>query len=102
MHYADNGAFTGEISAPMLNELNIDYVVLGHSERREYFNETDETCNKKVKAAFKHNMTPILCCGETLEQRESGKFVEVLAAQITADLAGLSKEEAEKVVIAYE
>ncbi|MEG0134073.1 MAG: triose-phosphate isomerase [Clostridium sp.] len=102
MHFEEKGAFTGEIAPGMLEAMGVSYVVIGHSERREYFNETDEACNKKVKAAYAHNLVPILCCGETLEQRESGKFVEVLAAQITADLAGLSKEEAEKVVIAYE
>ena len=102
MHFEESGAFTGEVSPVMLEAMGIEYVVIGHSERREYFNETDETCNKKVKAAFKHNITPILCCGETLEQRESGKYVEVLAGQIKADLEGLAKEEAEKVIIAYE
>lgn len=102
MHFADNGAFTGEVSPAMLKELDIDYVVIGHSERREYFNETDEALNKKVKAAFAHNLTPILCCGETLEQRENGTTNEVVGAQIKADLEGLSPELAEKVVIAYE
>ena len=102
MHFEESGAFTGEVAPGMLEAMGVEYVVIGHSERREYFNETDETCNKKVKAALKHNITPILCCGETLEQRESGKYVEVLAGQIKADLEGLTKEEAEKVVIAYE
>ena len=80
----------------------VSYVVLGHSERREYFNETDEALNKKVKVAFAHNLIPILCCGETLEQREGGVTNEVVGAQIKADLAGLDKELAEKVIIAYE
>lgn len=102
MHFENNGAFTGEVSPVMLEAMGIKYVVLGHSERREYFNETDEALNKKVKAAFAHNMTPILCCGETLEQRENGTTNAVVGAQIKADLDGLSKELAEKVVIAYE
>ena len=102
MHFEEKGAFTGEVAPGMLEAMGVSYVVLGHSERREYFNETDETCNKKVKKAFEHNLIPMLCCGETLEQRESGKYVEVLAGQIKADMAGLTNEQAEKVVIAYE
>ena len=102
MHFENNGAFTGEVSPAMLKELDIDYVVIGHSERREYFNETDEALNKKVKAAFAHNLTPILCCGETLEERENGTTNEVVGAQIKADLEGLAPELAEKVVVAYE
>src|SRR5574344_1621059 len=73
MHFEEKGAFTGEISPLMLKELNIDYVVIGHSERREYFNETDETCNKKVLKALEVGIDPILCCGETLEERETDK-----------------------------
>ena len=102
MHFEENGAFTGEISPKMLEEMGIEYVVLGHSERRTYFNETDEAINKKVKAAFAHNITPIVCCGETLEQREAGVTDDFIACQIKVDIAGLAKEEAEKVVIAYE
>lgn len=102
MHFEEKGAFTGEIAPRMLEAMGVDYVVLGHSERREMFNETDEALNKKVKATFAHNMTPILCCGETLEQRENGTTNEVVGAQIKADLEGLSPELAEKVVIAYE
>lgn len=102
MHFEENGAFTGEVAPGMLEAMGIDYVVLGHSERREYFNETDEALNKKVKAAFAHNITPILCCGETLEQREAGVTDDFIACQIKVDLAGLTKEQAEKVVIAYE
>lgn len=102
MHFEESGAFTGEVAPGMLEAMGIDYVVLGHSERREYFNETDEALNKKVKAAFAHNITPILCCGETLEQRENGTTNAVVGAQIKADLEGLSKDLAEKVVIAYE
>ena len=102
MHFENSGAFTGEVSPVMLEAMGIEYVILGHSERREYFNETDEALNKKVKAAFAHNITPILCCGETLEQRENGTTNQVVGAQIKADLEGLSKELVEKVVIAYE
>ena len=101
-HFEDSGAFTGEVAPGMLEAMGVSYVVLGHSERREMFNETDEALNKKVKATFAHNMTPILCCGETLEQRENGTTNEVVGAQIKADLEGLSPELAEKVVIAYE
>ena len=86
----------------MLEAMGVSYVVLGHSERREYFNETDEALNKKVKAAFAHNLTPILCCGETLEERENGTTNDVVGAQIKADLEGLAPELEEKVVIAYE
>ena len=102
MHFEESGAFTGEVAPGMLEAMGIDYVVLGHSERREYFNETDEALNKNVKAAFAHNITPILCCGETLEQRENGTTNAVVGAQIKVDLEGLSKDLAEKVVIAYE
>ena len=102
MHFEEKGAFTGEIAPGMLEAMGVSYVVLGHSERREYFNETDEALNKKVKAAFAHNLTPILCCGETLEERENGTTNDVVGAQIKADLEGLAPELAEKVVIAYE
>ena len=102
MHFEENGAFTGEVAPGMLEAMGVDYVVLGHSERREYFNETDEALNKKVKKAFEHNLIPILCCGETLEERENGTTNAVVGAQIKADLEGLDKSLAEKVVIAYE
>lgn len=102
MHFEEQGAFTGEVSPVMLEAMGVDYVVIGHSERREYFNETDETCNKKVKAALAHNITPILCCGETLEQREAGVTDDFIACQIKVDMAGLTNEQAAKVVIAYE
>lgn len=101
-YFEEKGAFTGEISPGMLEAIGVDYVVIGHSERRQYFNETDFTVNKKVKAAFLHNIVPILCCGETLEEREANVTEEVVAKQIKLDLAGLSPELAEKVVIAYE
>ena len=102
MHYADNGAFTGEIAPNMLKELDIDYVVIGHSERREYFNETDETVNKKVLKALEVGIDPILCCGETLEEREAGKTKEVCKVQVEKALENVFKDDLEKVVIAYE
>ncbi|MDF2503713.1 MULTISPECIES: triose-phosphate isomerase [Clostridium] len=101
-HFEENGAFTGEISLKALQELGVQYVILGHSERRQYFNETDEALNKKVKAAFAHGIVPILCCGETLEEREANVTNEVTGKQIKLDLAGLNADEAAKVVIAYE
>ena len=101
-HFEEKGAFTGEISLKALEELGVQYVILGHSERRQYFNETDEALNKKVKAAFAHGITPILCCGETLAEREANVTNEVTGKQIKLDLQGLSKEDASKVVIAYE
>ncbi|MBS6023042.1 MAG: triose-phosphate isomerase [Paeniclostridium sordellii] len=102
MHYADNGAFTGEVSAPMLNELNIDYVVLGHSERRQYFNETNETVNKKVLKALEAGIDPILCIGETLEEREADKTKDKCRLQVEKALDNVSKDDMKKVVIAYE
>ena len=77
MHFEESGAFTGEISPVALADLKVDYVILGHSERRQMFNETDETVNKKVHAAFKHGLTPIVCCGETLDQHEAGQTCEM-------------------------
>ena len=102
MHFEEKGAFTGEVAPGMLEAMGVSYVVIGHSERREYFNETDEACNKKVKAAFAHNLTPILCCGESLEDRENGTTNAVIEAQIKVDIAGLTDEQAKKLVIAYE
>ncbi|NLK94422.1 MAG: triose-phosphate isomerase [Clostridiales bacterium] len=102
MHFEEKGAFTGEVAPGMLEAMGVEYVILGHSERRQYFNETDEALNKKVKAAFAHNLVPVLCCGESLEERENGTTNEIVGAQIKADLEGLSKELAEKVIIAYE
>lgn len=102
MHFEENGAFTGEISPVALNDLGVNYVILGHSERREMFAETDETVNKKTLAAFTHNLIPIVCCGETLEERESGKTNELVGAQVEKALAGLTEEQVKQTVIAYE
>lgn len=101
-YFEEKGAFTGEIAPRMLEALAIDYVIIGHSERRQYFNETDETVNKKLKAAFAHNIIPILCVGETLEEREADITGEVIGRQIKLDLAGLAADQVEKLVIAYE
>ena len=102
MHFADKGAFTGEISPVALEDLGVKYVILGHSERREMFNETDESVNKKVLAAFNHHLIPIVCVGETLDQRENGITKEFVGSQVQNALAGLSEEQAKRVVIAYE
>ncbi len=102
MHFEENGAYTGEISAEMLKEIGVKYVVLGHSERREYFAETDETVNKKVIKALEHDLVPIVCCGETLEDREKNITIELIRTQIKIALRNVSKEDAKKVVIAYE
>ena len=102
VHFEEKGAFTGEVAPGMLKDLGVDYVVIGHSERRQYFAETDETVNKKVKASFAHNLVPILCCGEALEEREANITEEVIGRQIKLDLAGLSAEQVENIVIAYE
>ena len=102
MHFEDCGAFTGEISPVALEELGVKYVIIGHSERREMFNETDEAVNKKVIAAFNHHLLPIVCVGETLEQRESGIAKEFVKTQVQKALVGLTEEQAKSVVIAYE
>ena len=102
MHFEEKGAFTGEISPLMLKELDMDYVVIGHSERRQYFNETDETVNKKVLKALEVGIDPILCVGETLEEREAGKTVEKITKQTELALEGLTKEQVENTIIAYE
>ena len=101
-YYEEKGAYTGEISADMLTDAGVKYVIIGHSERRGQFHETDEDINKKVKKALEHGLTPILCCGESLEQREAGETFEWVRAQIKADFAGLTAADAVKVVIAYE
>ncbi len=102
MHFEESGAFTGEISPSMLKELAVDYVIIGHSERRQYFNETDETVNKKVLKALEHAILPIMCCGETLEQRDAEKTKDVVKEQVEKGLAGVDKADLVKVVIAYE
>lgn len=102
MHFENEGAFTGEISPAQLASIQVDYVVLGHSERREMFNETDEAVNKKVRAALTHGIVPIICCGETLEEREAGETVAKVAGQIRAALDGFTTDEVAHMVIAYE
>lgn len=102
MHYADSGAYTGEISADMLTTIGVTYVIIGHSERRAMFNETDETVNLKLKKAFEKGLIPILCVGETLEEREKGHEKKVVKAQLEKDLEGLTKQDIEHLVIAYE
>ncbi len=102
MHFEENGAFTGEISPVALSDIGVNYVVIGHSERREMFNETDESVNKKALAAFKHNLVPIVCCGETLEERESGKTNDLVGDQIAKALEGMTEEQVQNTVIAYE
>ena len=102
MHYEESGAFTGEVSPSMLASIGVSHVVIGHSERREYYNETDETVNNKTIAAFKHGLTPIICVGETLEQREANETLTHIEAQVTNALNGLSNEQIEKTIIAYE
>jgi triosephosphate isomerase (TIM) len=102
VHWEDHGAFTGEISTGMLNEIGVDYCVLGHSERRGYFGETDEGVNKRAHAAFAAGITPIICCGESLEQREAGVYLDFVAGQVKAALAGFKPEEVAQLVIAYE
>ncbi|HEY4543256.1 MAG TPA: triose-phosphate isomerase [Tissierellaceae bacterium] len=102
MHWEESGAFTGEVSPIMLKELDIDYVIIGHSERRLYFNETDETVNKKVLKALEYNINPIMCVGETLEEKEAGNEKEVVKNQIVKGLKDVPSEEVEKIVVAYE
>lgn len=102
MHWEESGAFTGEVSPAMLVDIGVTHVIIGHSERRTYFNETDETVNKKTKAALAHNLTPIVCCGETLEQREEGIMQSWIEGQIEKALEGISADDLAKVVIAYE
>lgn len=102
MHEAEEGAFTGEISPVQLKDIGVTHVIIGHSERRQYFNETDESVNKKVQAAFKHGLVPIMCVGETLEQRDSGSTGKVVEEQVEKGLTGLSEQQAAELVIAYE
>ena len=102
MHFEEKGAYTGEISAKMLKSINVEYVIIGHSERRQYFNETDESVNKKVKAAFANGLKPIVCVGETLEQREANKTAEIITKQTELALKGLTEEQVKETIIAYE
>lgn len=102
MHFENEGAYTGEISPVMLTEIGVDYVVIGHSERRQYFAETDETVNKKLKAAFAHGVAPIVCVGEVLEQRDAGNHFDVVKTQTEGALYGLPAADAARLVIAYE
>ena len=102
MHWEEQGAFTGEISPLMLREIGCKYVILGHSERRQYFGETDEAVNKKVKAALKHGLIPIVCVGETLEEREAGITEKVISTQVKGALMGLDPAQTAGLVVAYE
>ena len=102
IHWADNGAFTGEISGDMLKSAGVEYVIIGHSERRQYFGETDATVNARLKAALKYDLIPIVCVGELLDERESGKTEEVLTRQIRGGFEGISADEMAKTIVAYE
>lgn len=102
MYFEESGAYTGEIAPNMLTDVGVKYVIIGHSERREYFAETDETVNKKVLKAFEHGITPIICCGETLTQREQGIAIDFIRAQIKIAFQNVSAENAANAVIAYE
>lgn len=102
MHWEDKGAYTGEISPLMLKEIGVDYCIIGHSERRQYFNETDETVNKKIKAALKHNIKPIVCVGESLEEREKNIHEDIVKDQVIKALEGIDKSFIKDIVIAYE
>jgi triosephosphate isomerase len=102
LHWEDKGAFTGEISADMLLDSGCKYVIIGHSERRQFFGETDETVNRKVKQALRKGLLPILCVGETLAEREAGKLSEVISRQVTGGLKDVSTSDMQKIVVAYE
>lgn len=102
VHFADEGAFTGEISVSMLEEIGVDFCIVGHSERRQYFGETDETVNKKLKKLFEGPIRPILCVGESLKERDADKAFDVVGGQIKADLEGIDAADVKKLVIAYE
>ena len=102
MHFEEKGAYTGEVSGKMLKAINVEYVIIGHSERRQYFNETDETVNKKLKAAFTYGLKPIVCVGETLEEREAGKTTDIITKQTELALEGLTEEQVANTIIAYE
>ena len=102
MHFEEKGAYTGEVSGQMLKAIGVEYVIIGHSERRQYFAETDETVNKKIKSAFANNLKPIVCVGETLEQREAGDAYNIITTQTEKALEGLSDEQVANTIIAYE
>ena len=102
MHWEEKGAYTGEVSAPMLKSIGVEYVIIGHSERRQYFAETDETVNKKIKSALAHGLKPIVCVGETLEQREAGETEKIVTNQIAKAFEGIASEALEKIIVAYE
>ena len=102
MHWEEKGAYTGEVSAPMLKSIGVEYVIIGHSERRQYFAETDETVNKKIKSALAHGLKPIVCVGETLEQREAGETETIVTNQIAKAFEGIASENLEKIIVAYE
>ena len=102
MYFEESGAFTGEISPAMLVDAGVKYVIIGHSERRQYFAETDQTVNKKVLKALEHGLVPVMCCGETLEQREQGVTMDWIRQQVKIGLNGVTPEDAKKVIIAYE
>ncbi len=102
MHWEEKGAYTGEVSAQMLKSIGVEYVIIGHSERRQYFNETDETVNKKIKSALLHGLKPIVCVGETLEQREAGETEKIVTNQIAKAFEGIASENLENIIVAYE
>ncbi|NLK28366.1 MAG: triose-phosphate isomerase [Clostridiales bacterium] len=102
MHFEESGAYTGEIAPNMLTDIGVKYVIIGHSERREYFAETDETVNKKVLKAFEHGIIPIICCGESLKQREQGVTIDFVRQQIKIAFLNVTAEQAKTAVIAYE
>ena len=102
MHWKESGAYTGEISPDMLKCINVEYVIIGHSERRQYFNETDETVNLKVKSALEHGFKPIVCVGESLEQKEAGNTEEIITSQVAKALEGLTLDDLSNTIIAYE
>lgn len=102
MHFEETGAYTGEVSGKMLKVVGVEYVIIGHSERRQMFNETDETVNKKIKTAFENELKPIVCVGETLEEREAGKTVEKITTQTRLALEGVNANQVKNTIIAYE
>ena len=102
MHYEEKGAYTGEVSPQMLKSIGVEYVIIGHSERRQYYNETDETVNKKVKAAYEVGLKPIVCVGESLEEREAGKTEDIITNQTRLALEGLTADQVKATIVAYE